>query len=185
MYFDQHDGHKEDKSLEGIDNKPKEFGATDYCLEGHKGTIDQHMGVEDDGRDAKGLKGSGNDLEGLEDGGSEHRKLDGADSDAGDPKGVGETLRFTNNHQGLEGGGSKLGYLDGADSFDGDLKGGDNDLEGHKEGGDDLADLAGAGGGDDELEETGDTGELLLFLPQPRQDLNILCNEDSLRHRQG
>ena len=131
------------------------------------------MDVKDDGSDAKGLKGSGNDLEGL----SKHRELDGADSDAGDLKGGGKTLRFTNNHEGLKDGGSKPGDLDGADSVAGDLKGGDNDLEGHKEGGHDLADPTGAGGGDDELEGTIDTGEL--------QDLNILCNGDSLRYRHG
>ena len=61
---------------------------------------------------------------------------------------------------------------------------GGNDLEGLKEDGNDPADLARAGGEDDELEGTCDTGGLLLLLPQPRQDPNILCNEDSLRQRQ-
>ena len=75
----------------------------------------------------------------------------------------------------LDGGGDNLADLAGGAC-------GDN-LEGCKEDRDALADLASAADEDDKLKGCGDSEELLLFLPHPRQYTNILCNEDSLRHR--
>ena len=86
----------------------------------------------------------------------------------------------TNELERLKGGGCDIGELEGTDRKAEDLDGIDN-LVDCKEDSNVLGDFAGVGDQDDEIEGCGHTGELLLLLPQPRQDQTILYQEDSLR----